>query len=112
MVRFQLYGNLPNTALPLFKQKRLYILNSDREFISVCRHIRVKNSNSPRDKRFCCTKKIICQNRDSKNILLQQQNVQFYQQNVWLLQENFWLQQQKIYLLSIILLPKQNHIFP
>jgi len=44
-------------------------------------------------KRFCYTNKIIRENRDNKNILLQQQNVWFYQQNVWLLRQNFGLQQ-------------------
>ena len=73
----------------------------------------ILSSNFTKKKRFCCTNKIICENRDSKNILLQQQNVQFYQQNVyWLLQQNFWLQQQKFYWLSLILLPYQNHFFP
>jgi len=54
---------------------------------------------------FCYTNKIICKNRDNKNILLQKQYVWFYQQNVWLLR-------QKFYLLSLILLPEQNHLFP
>ena len=58
-----------------------------------------------REKRFCYSNKIICKNRDNKNILLQQQNVWFYQQNVWLLRQNFLLQLQKFHLLSLILLP-------
>jgi len=56
-------------------------------------------------KKFGYTNKIICKNRDKKNILLQQQNVWFYQKNVWLLRQIFLLQQQKFYLLSLILLP-------
>jgi len=48
---------------------------------------------------------------DNKTILLQQQIVKFYQENVWLLQQNFGLKQQKIRLLSLILLPTQNHFF-
>ena len=64
-----------------------------------------------RKKSFCYTNKLICYNRDNKNILLQQQNVWFYQQKVWMLRRNFWLQQEKIYLLSLILLPQPNHFF-
>jgi len=33
------------------------------------------NLRASREKRFCHTNKIICQNIDNKNILLQQQNV-------------------------------------
>jgi len=49
-------------------------------------------------------------NGDNKNIVVQQ-NVWLYQQNVWLLRQNFWLQQQNFNLLSLILLPHQNHFF-
>jgi len=71
-----------------------------KRFVTKSRKIFVAS----RKKRFCYTNKITCLNRDSNNVLLQQQNAWFYQQNVWL-RRNFWLQQQKNYLLSLILLP-------
>jgi len=46
-----------------------------KHFVVVTKYFCYPYFNKSREKRFCYTNKIICQNRDNKNILSQQQNV-------------------------------------